>query len=133
MFVSEKLFLETYFCYQYGRIQSESNSKSEVVSFEGEENNQIYTNVRTNYASAELTSALSCKHTEHQAARSHWNTFAAPLATWKWVWDPFWSVIMHSNGTLPLDAPLDARCVYALRNALSSFHLSVFILKTWNM
>ena len=35
MFVSEKLFLETYFCYQHGRIQSESNSKSEVVSFEG--------------------------------------------------------------------------------------------------
>ena len=42
MFVSEKLLLETYFCYQHGRIQSESNSnESEVVSFEGEENNQI--------------------------------------------------------------------------------------------
>ena len=26
----------------------------------------------------------------------------------------FWSVIMYSNGTLPLDAMLDARCVYTL-------------------
>ena len=25
-----------------------------------------------------------------------------------------WSITMYSNGTLPLDAPLDARCVYTL-------------------
>ena len=38
---------------------------------------------------------------------------------WEWVWDRFWSITMHSNGTLPLDVPLaalvDARCGYALK------------------
>ena len=62
---------------------------------------------------------LNCKHTERQAARQaarlHWNTFAAPLVTSEWIWDPFWSVTMHSNGTVPLDPPLDARCVYTLK------------------
>ena len=43
----------------------------------------------------------------------------APHDAWEWVWDRFWNVTMHSNGTLPLmltlDAPLDARCGYSLR------------------
>ena len=33
----------------------------------------------------------------------------------QWIWDPFWNITMHSNGTLPLDAPLAARCGYSLR------------------
>ena len=53
---------------------------------------------------------LSCKHTERQVADLHWVYGDA----WEWIWDPFWSVTMHSNGTLPLDALLDARCVHTL-------------------
>ena len=60
---------------------------------------------------------LRCKHTERQAAAAvadlHWVYGDA----WEWVWDQFWRVIMHSNGTLPLPltlgAPLDARCGYS--------------------
>ena len=49
---------------------------------------------------------LSCKHTERQAADLHWVYADA----WEWIWDPFWSFTMHSNGTLSLDA----RCGYTL-------------------
>ena len=66
---------------------------------------------------------LNCKHTERQVARSHWNTFAAPLAAWEWVSDPFWSVTIHSNGTLPLDALLGAQCVYTLKIPPNDFYL----------
>ena len=40
----------------------------------------------------------------------HWNHYVQGDA-WEWVWDRFWSITMHSNGTL-LDAPLDAQCGY---------------------
>ena len=61
---------------------------------------------------------LGCKHTERQAAVAaadlHWVYGDA----WEWVWDRFWSVTIHSNGTLPLplmlDMPLDARCEHSL-------------------
>ena len=46
------------------------------------------------------------------------------LDTWEWIWDPFWSVTMYSNGTLLLDvlfdAPLDAQCGYALSGQCSN-------------
>ena len=61
---------------------------------------------------------LGHNHTERQASSvilyiiNYWSGDACHDA-WEWVWDPFWSVTMHSNGTLPLDALLDARCGYA--------------------
>ena len=51
---------------------------------------------------------------------SHWIQCDAHLDAWKWVWDRFLNVTMHSNGTLPLllmlDAPLAARCGYSITN-----------------
>ena len=35
---------------------------------------------------------------------SIWIHGDAPPDIWEWVWDQFWSVTMHSSGTLPLDA-----------------------------
>ena len=51
---------------------------------------------------------------------SLWIHCAAPHDTWEWAWDRFWSITMHSNGTLLLDVPVDARCVYTLSPLLQS-------------
>ena len=64
-------------------------------------------------------STLSYEQTERQRQNcnaSLWIHCDSPHDAWKWVWDRFWSVTMHSYGSLPLDVPLDARCGYALNN-----------------
>ena len=38
-----------------------------------------------------------------------------PIGTIATLWRSPWRLAMHSNGTLTLDAPLDARCVLALK------------------
>ena len=37
---------------------------------------------------------------------------------WEWIWDPFWSITMYSNGTLQLDA----RCGYSLNPPSVCYH-----------
>ena len=63
--------------------------------------------------SQDQAQVLSYEQTERQL----WS-FDAWVDAWEWVWDRFWSVTMYSNGTLPLplplDVPLDTRCVYTL-------------------
>ena len=57
--------------------------------------------------------------------RQLWS-FDACHDVWEWICYPFWSVTMHSNGTLPLllslDVPLDARCGYSLNVHCRRWH-----------
>ena len=74
-----------------------------------------------------ISSVLRYKHTECQAARqvlrqasvavaaarSHWNTFAAPPDGWEWGWINFGA--SPYTQYIKTDAPLDAGCVYTLK------------------
>ena len=65
---------------------------------------------------------LEYKHTERQASSiqaAAFRSFDACHDAWEWIRDQFWSVTMHSNLTMLLDAPLDARCGYVFKQWLA--------------
>ena len=51
----------------------------------------------------------------------HHNVFQWDLAAshdaWEWIWDPFWSITMHSNGTLPWCLGMDLGPILERHNA----------------